>query len=450
MIKWQEWCEKTIKTAKEQNKAIFIYIGYPTCHWCEVMQKEVFENKECKEILNKNFICIKIDKNKRPDIDKYYQEVHLLLNNHKGGWPTCVFATPQNKPFFAETYMPLETKKDNGTKRTGFLELIKVISEKIAKDDQELYENARDVEKFLAKENHPKEATVLNENFINNFMLQAKNNYDTKNGGFATAPKFPHANTLNTLMTIDELYGDNLAKKMVLHTLDSMSKNNFFDKKEGAFYRYSNDESFCNPSEDKTIYDNALLCRVYIKAYKLYTDKQYLKIAKRCANFLSKQKAQHPYDAMIADSFFELGVFDKTYIQKAQKILQNEQKPKFLDDYAFFIRALISSYYLTDCKSDITKALKLTNEAIARFYKNGVWYFNDNEFKTKAKATDTPYTSAISIMIDNLLSVSEATKDKKYKHFAFKTLQYNSYELARKPIYFPYMLTQMLRYLQKH
>ena len=109
LINWYSWCDETFKIAKTENKAIFISIGYPTCHWCNIMEDEISKNQECVDILNNNFICIKVDKDERPDIDKYYQEVHILLNNRKGGWPTSIFATPQNKPFFAGTYIPLES-----------------------------------------------------------------------------------------------------------------------------------------------------------------------------------------------------------------------------------------------------------------------------------------------------------------------------------------------------
>jgi len=447
-IDWYSWCDETLDKAHNENKAIFISIGYVSCYWCEVMDKKVFNNKECIDILNKNFICIKVDKDKRPDIDKYYQEVHKLLNNRIGGWPTSIFATPQNKPFFAGTYIPVESE-EGSIEGMGFLELSKLISQKIQNNDESVYKNADEVQEFMLKQNHPKEATVLKTEFIKNFMLQAQNNYDSKHGGFSSAPKFPHANTLNTLMIIDERYEDALAKEMVINTLDNMYKNSFFDKKDGAFYRYSNNESFSQPSGDKTIYDNALLCEVYTKAYKLYKDKNHLNTAKKCADFLEKQTSKLPYSAMIINSFLKLSEFDKNYEDKAIKILEQTQEIEFLDDYAFLIQSYLNAYKMNKDELYMIEAQKLTNEALARFYKNGAWYFSDNEFKTKAQASDTPYTSAISIMTGNLISVSKFTNDEKYKHFAFKTLQYNSYELGRKPILYPHMLLQMLRYLGK-
>jgi uncharacterized protein YyaL (SSP411 family) len=109
-VDWYPWCEEALQKAKDENKAIFISIGYSSCHWCHVMEREIFEDKECAKILNENFVCIKIDKEERPELDKFYQEVHLLLNRRPGGWPTSIFATPQNKPFLAGTYIPKESQ----------------------------------------------------------------------------------------------------------------------------------------------------------------------------------------------------------------------------------------------------------------------------------------------------------------------------------------------------
>jgi uncharacterized protein YyaL (SSP411 family) len=203
-------------------------------------------------------------------------------------------------------------------------------------------------------------------------------------------------------------------------------------------YRYSNNESFSQPSGDKTIHDNAMLCEVYTKAYKLYKDENYLKVAKSCADYISINDAKLPQSAMISSSLFRICDIDESYTNQAIESLNKPQEIRFLDDYAFLIRAFVDGYNITNNELYIIQAQKLTNEALARFYKNGAWYFSDNEFKTKAKP---------SIMIENLLSVSKLTKDEKYTHFAYKTLQYNSYELARKPILYPTILVGMLTYL---
>ncbi|MCD6433178.1 MAG: thioredoxin domain-containing protein [Sulfurimonas sp.] len=446
-VDWFPWCDEAFTKAEKENKAIFISIGYSSCHWCNVMDEKIFENQECANILNKDFVCIKVDREERPDIDKYYQKVYSLIINRSAGWPTSIFSTPQNKPFFAGTYIAPQSEIGS-IEGMGFIELTKLIAKKVEDEDPTLTQNADEIEVFLQKAtSHPKEATVLKEDFVKNFMHQVKNNYETRYGGFSVAPKFPHANTLNALINIDKLYNDKAAKAMVTDTLNSMIVGGFYDKVDGGFYRYSIDEMWSKPSADKTLYDNALLCEVFINAYLAYDDENYLKVAKSCAKYLSNQKLKLPFTNMVANSLFRLSEVDESYKQKAIKSI-DEKNICFLDDYASLSQALLSAYNSTKDELYLINAQKTINKALERFYKNGVWNFSDGDFIVKADTADNTYTSPVSIMIDALLSLGTLLEDKKYTHFAYKTLEYNSYELGRKPVYFPYMLTQMLRYLK--
>ena len=560
-VDWWPWCDEAFLRAKEENKAIFISIGYSSCHWCHVMEETVFENEECAEILNESFISIKVDREERPDIDKYYQEVYMLLNRRAGGWPTSIFCTPQNKPFFAGTYIPPESNAGS-IEGMGFKELTRLIAKKVKAMDPKLFENADEIEGFLQHTEHPKEATVLKEDFYKNLLLQAKNNYDTRNGGFSDKPKFPHSSTLTALMVIDRLYNDKSAKAMVTNTLENMTKGGMYDLVDGGFCRYSVDEKWLVPHFEKMLYDNALLCGVYAEAYLTYEDAKYLQIAKEVAdfwyNFMSeddlfysasdadseggegtyfvytyeevyailtqngyknakemcaqmsvthhgnfeekniirfegevpawfsdikpllqkiRQKRAYPFidkkvqtswSGMMINSLFKLGAIDAKYKEKAIKSLDKlldtmfidgklyhttliHKTPKveaFLEDYAFISQALLSAFKYTQDELYLIHAQRFVNKALEEFYDNGLWNFSSGEFAVKAEITDTTYTSSVSIMIDALLTLSILLEDDKYKHFAFKTMEYNSYELGRKPIYYPYMLTQALRYVK--
>ncbi|MDO8454450.1 MAG: thioredoxin domain-containing protein [Sulfurimonas sp.] len=561
-VDWYPWGEEAFVKAKDENKPIFISIGYSSCHWCHVMEENVFENEECADILNKNFVCIKVDREERPDIDKHYQEVHMLLNRRAGGWPTSIFSTPQNKPFFAGTYIPPESKQGS-IEGMGFKELTRLIVQKIGENDARLYENADEIEKFLKHKEHPKEATVLKEEIVKNFMLQAKNNYEVSYGGFSAAPKFPHASTLSALLTIDRLYDDKAAKAMVLHTLKSMKKGGMYDLVDGGFCRYSVDNMWKVPHFEKMLYDNALLCELYTQAYLTYKEESFLETAKEIAdfwqNFMSednlfysasdadsdgeegtyfvysysevsralsengyqhakamlsemdvtlggnfegkniiylegadkpayfeevkrilqniRKKREYPFidkkiqtswSAMMIKSFFTLGAIENKYNLVAVKSLDAlmecmyingtlyhttliHKKPKIgalLEDYAFLSQALVAAYKFTQNELYLIDAQRFVNRALEEFYNKGEWNFSIGEFVTKAETTDNTYTSSVSIMVDVLLSLGTLLEDEKYTHFAFKTLEYNSYELGRKPIYSPYMLVQMLRYLK--
>ena len=561
-VDWWPWCDEAFAKAEAENKAIFISIGYSSCHWCHVMEETVFENQECADILNAGFVCIKVDREERPDIDKHFQEVHQLLNRRSGGWPTSVFCTPQNKPFFAGTYIPPES--NTGTiEGMGFKELTRLIATKVQEMDPKLFQNADEIEGFLNNIEHPKEATVLKEEFSKNFMLQAQNNYETKDGGFSVAPKFPHTSTLNTLLTIDRLYDDKSAKAMLTHTLNSMKKGGIYDLVDGGFCRYSVDSNWRVPHFEKMLYDNALLCEVYTKTYLTYKDESHLKTAKEIADFwynymsedelfysasdadtegeegtyfiytydevyktlaengyenienmlelmevthegnfegkniirfesgetpewfsdvkilLQKiretrtypfidKKVQTSWSSMMINALFTLGAIDSKYTDRAIKSLDAlletmfldgtlyhttliHKTPKveaFLEDYAFLSQALLNAYKHTGNELYLINAQRFVNKALEEFYDKGQWNFSVGEFTTKAETSDNTYTSSISIMIDALMSLGTLLEDEKYTHFAFKTMEYNSYELGRKPIYFPYMLTQAFRYLK--
>ena len=561
-VDWWPWCDEAFAKAEAENKAIFISIGYSSCHWCHVMEETVFENQECADILNAGFISIKVDREERPDIDKHFQEVHQLLNRRAGGWPTSIFCTPQNKPFFAGTYIPPES--NSGTMEgMGFKELTRLIATKVQEMDPKLFQNADEIEGFINQVSHPKEATVLKEEFSKNFMLQAKNNYQTRDGGFSVAPKFPHASTLNTLLTIDRLYSDKSAKAMVIETLNAMKKGGMYDLVDGGFCRYSTDNIWLVPHFEKMLYDNALLCELYTKAYLTYKDDAYLQTAKEIAdfwqNFMSEnnlfysasdadsegeegtyfvytydevykileengyenresilaemsitpqgnfegksiirfesgitpewfkevkpvlqklrqskeypfidKKVQVSWSSMMINSLFTLGTIDSKYTDYAIKSLDGLLKtmfidgtlyhttlihktPKveaFLEDYAFLSLALLNAYKQTSDELYLINAQRFANSALEKFYDKGQWNFSIGEFTTKAETSDSTYTSSVSIMVDVLLSLGTLLEDEKYTHFAFKTMEYNSYEIGRKPIYFPYMLTQVFRYLK--
>ncbi|MCF6340733.1 MAG: thioredoxin domain-containing protein [Sulfurimonas sp.] len=561
-VDWYPWSDEAFTKAKHENKAIFISIGYSSCHWCHVMEEKVFKNQECADILNKHFVSIKVDREERPDIDKHYQEVYMLLNRRAGGWPTSIFCTPKNKPFFAGTYISAESRQDS-IEGMGFIELTKLIGSKISQNDEQIYKNADEIEDFLKQYEHPKEATILKEDFAKNFMLQVKNNYETKDGGFSVAPKFPHTSTLGTLLIIDKLYDDKTAKSMLIHTLDSMKKGGMYDLVDGGFCRYSVDNEWKVPHFEKMLYDNALLCEIYTNSYLAYQDETHLQTAKEIADFwhnymsedylfysasdadsqgaegtyfiyeykevynileknnyknielildylsvttngnfngkniirfkntkipqefnsikilLSqlRSKREYPFidtkiqtswSSMMIKALFTLGNIDDSYKQRAIENLDSLLKtmfideklyhttlihktPKveaFLEDYAHLAQALITAFNSTQDEIYLVRAQYFVNTALEKFYTKGVWNFSIGEFKTKADITDNIYTSSVGVMVDVLLSLAILIEDEKYNHFAFKTLEYNSFELGRRPVIYPYMLRQTLRYLK--
>lgn len=306
-LDWYPWCDEAFEKARLEHKAIFISIGYSSCHWCHVMEHEVFENPQIAEFVNRHFVCIKVDREERPDIDKHYQELHMLLNRRAGGWPLSIFCTPENKPFYAATYIP----PHNHNQMMGFSELTAIIAEKVAQNDEKLFQNAEEIMTFMRPKNESVQATVLNESIISQFIRQAEHNYDETNGGFSKAPKFPHASTLTTLLLIDRLHNDPKIRSIVTHTLDSMALGGMYDLIDGGFCRYSTDEAWLIPHFEKMTYDNALLCELYATAGRIYHNDHYLRIARESADFMVSFMMEDDlfYSASDADSEGEEGKY---------------------------------------------------------------------------------------------------------------------------------------------
>lgn len=316
-LDWYPWCDEAFEKARSEHKGIFISIGYSSCHWCHVMEHEVFENTEIAAFVNQHFVCIKVDREERPDIDKHYQELHNLLNRRSGGWPLSVFCTPENKPFYAATYIPPYSRD----RMMGFSELTAIIAEKIAQNDEKLFQNADEITGYLRPKNESVQAAVLNDKIITQFTLQAQHNYDETNGGFSKSPKFPHVSTLQTLMSIERLGSDEKIKNILFHTLDSMARGGMYDLIDGGFCRYSTDEAWLVPHFEKMTYDNALLCELYAKAALHYQNSHYLRIARECADFMMDFMMEDDlfYSASDADSEGEEG---KYFVYSYEEITQ--------------------------------------------------------------------------------------------------------------------------------
>ena len=306
-VDWYPWCDEAFERAKREHRPIFISIGYSSCHWCHVMEQEVFENEEIAAYLNAHFISIKVDREERPDLDKYYQEVHQLLNRRPGGWPTSIFCTPENKPFFAGTYIPPASRD----RMIGFAELTGIIVSKVAERDEKLFQNADEIQQYLKPEERPKEATVLKPSIIRTFVMQAAHNYEKIDGGFSQQPKFPHTSTLNALLDIVLLQNDAEAKEILEHTLSTMHRGGIYDLIDGGFCRYSVDSRWLVPHFEKMAYDNGLLCELYARAGRTLGNASYTRTAKEIADFMGANMQEDGlfYSASDADSEGEEGTY---------------------------------------------------------------------------------------------------------------------------------------------
>ena len=266
-VNWMAWSDKALQKAKDENKLIFLSIGYSTCHWCHVMERETFEDEVSAKLLNASYVSIKVDREEMPDLDKYYQDVHYLLTKRSGGWPLSIIMTPSQQVIFAGTYLPPQSAQG----RMGFRELISFIKGKFDDDFAEVQKSAQSIEaaikhyerSFEQKERIDKDAVI--EAFVSN----VKASYDDVSKGVGHAPKFPHASTWNALLDIYQQTGNLEALYMSEDALNAMALGGINDQIEGGFYRYSVDEAWVIPHFEKMLYTNAELIEVYAKLYTL-------------------------------------------------------------------------------------------------------------------------------------------------------------------------------------
>ncbi len=305
-VDWYPWCEEAFERAAKENKPIFLSVGYSTCHWCHVMAHESFENAHIAEILNKNFISIKVDREERPDIDSVYMNFCQAFTG-SGGWPMSIFMTAEQKPFFGGTYFPPES----GYGRIGFGELLMTISKKWRSDPTALLETAENIVAGIKKAGK-REGDKINSDLPERAVQLFDENFDWENGGFGVAPKFPTPHNLIFLTLYSHLYQQEDALKMVKRTLEQMRRGGIFDQIGYGFSRYSTDPYFLVPHFEKMLYDNALLILSYSAAYKACGDKVFLDTAEKTAEYIFREMTGAEgefYSAQDADSDGEEGKF---------------------------------------------------------------------------------------------------------------------------------------------
>ncbi len=265
-VNWMAWGEKAFSKAKKENKLIFLSIGYSTCHWCHVMEKETFEDIKSAQILNESFISIKVDREERPDIDKYYQDVYYLLNKRGGGWPLTIVMTPNREVIFAATYIP--SKARDGM--SSFKDIMSFIAKKFKKNPDEINKSAKSITEAINRYTSAKTNTdTIDMSVVDKFVNGAKENFDEINKGIAQAPKFPHASTFDTLLDIYRVTKNQEALFMSEDALRAMANGGINDQIEGGFFRYSTDENWIIPHFEKMFYTNAELIQVYSKLYTI-------------------------------------------------------------------------------------------------------------------------------------------------------------------------------------
>lgn len=323
-VDWYPWCDEAFERAYKEDKPIFLSIGYSTCHWCHVMEKESFESEEIAEILNNFFISIKVDREERPDIDNIYMKACYVFQN-RGGWPLSVFMMPNKIPFFVDTYIPREDMYG----KIGFKSLLLRISEIWQHSREKINEACENVSEILKTLGQKAIFySEITENTIHKAYEELKGIFDSQNGGFGKSPKFPLPLNIIFLNRYYHRYKENNALQMALKTLRKIRQGGIYDHIGGGFHRYSTDQFWIVPHFEKMLYDNVLLMIAYTEAYQITGDSFYKTVVNEIVNYLLRDMYSPEgafYSAEDADSEGKEGEFYTWRIEEIKEALTEEE-----------------------------------------------------------------------------------------------------------------------------
>ncbi len=331
-VNWYPWCDEAFKKAKEEDKLIFLSIGYSTCHWCHVMEKESFEDEKIAELLNEDYVSIKVDKEQMPHIDSKYQTFLSKITKKRNGWPLSVILTPKGDVLYITTYIP--PKEDYGVE--GMQKLLPRLAKLYHKNFKRAKRIIEANKKLVLKKSEKK---ILKNSLEETYIEKMQKRYDNIYKGFDLRPRFPLASNLNLLFDIYLLTGDKRAQKMFFEPLDAMARGGIYDQIEGGFFRYSTHPDWIVPHFEKMLYTQAELILLYVKAYIFTKNPLYKRVVTETADEMIKrfQKNALFFSASDADSEGrEGGYFVYTFMEVFKALKKNgfdEKEIKEITEY---------------------------------------------------------------------------------------------------------------------
>jgi len=447
-VNWFPWSDEAFASAAKEDKPIFLSIGYSTCHWCHVMERESFEDEEVAGLLNDAFICIKVDREERPDIDNIYMTVCTMMTG-SGGWPLTIIMTPDKKPFFAGTYFA----KHTGYGRMGLLDMIPRLMDIWQNRREEVLQSTEKIMAVLLEQNRSSPGEELDQQIFQLAFNELKNRYDAVNGGFSQAPKFPTPHIINFLLRYWKKTGDAQALTMMEHTLKKMRLGGIFDHIGFGFHRYSTDEKWLLPHFEKMLYDQGLIAIAYLEGFQASGNLLFKQTAEEIFSYVLRDMTAPEggfYSAEDADSE---GIEGKFYIW-SHKELQELLSPEELElvyqtynissegnfhDEATGTKTGANIFHLTETlTAEYDGSIHRTKDFIAAHDKIRKKLFELRETRIHPHKDDKILTDWNGLMIGALAMGSRILDNERYleaakksAHFILSTLQDNQKLLHR-------------------
>ena len=432
-VEWYEWSKEALNEAKKRDVPILLSIGYSACHWCHVMEKESFENEKTAEIMNNNFVNIKVDREERPDLDEVYMSATQVMNKGQGGWPMTVFLAPNLKPFFAGTYFPPQ----DAYGRPGFPTLLTKLAEVWSSNKDQLLSQADSIVEHLNS------VKILNASIETNVKQKAvehwNSNFDKVWGGFGPAPKFPNTGAILHLLNDYHSNGSEESLTSAVKTLDSMYQGGIYDHVGGGFARYSVDEKWLVPHFEKMLYDNGQLMEAYLVGYQITKKPEYLEVISQIFEWLNDEMIDSKggfYSSMDADSE---GVEGKYYVWKRsqiEKILGKEDADVFAQYFDITEEGNWEGNSIPRIimkKSSLSNFLKIPEDKMNESLSNSRIKVKDYRNSRIPPGTDDKViVSWNGLMISSLAKASSVLGKKEYFDAADKAVDFITQKMSKK------------------
>jgi len=316
-VDWQPWDEGALDEARSKDKPILLSIGYAACHWCHVMERESFEDELIAKKMNEQFVCIKVDREERPDIDAVYMDAVQAMTGH-GGWPMTMFLSPNGTPFYGGTYFPPEPRHG----LPAFTQVLDAVSDAYRTRRDEVVSEGTRLMAQIAEQTSPRPSSEpLTNSLLSHAVHHLSSSFDPAQGGFGTAPKFPQAPVLEFVLSSASL-DLGRSQEMIDVTLDRMAKGGIYDQIGGGFSRYSVDPNWLVPHFEKMLYDNAQLARIYLRAWQLRKRPLYRRVAQETLGYLIRDMSSPDGAFYASEDADSEGIEGRFYVWTFEEFMQ--------------------------------------------------------------------------------------------------------------------------------
>jgi uncharacterized protein YyaL (SSP411 family) len=433
-VDWYPWGDEAFKKARDENKPIFLSIGYSTCHWCHVMEHESFEDKDVAKLMNDAFVSIKVDREERPDIDNIYMTVCQMMTGG-GGWPLTIVMTPDKKPFFATTYVP----KEGRFGRAGMMDLVPRLHEIWENRKEDVLKSADQITELLQQPQSSTEKTEeLTKSDLDKAYDQLYQRFDPFYGGFGSAPKFPTPHTLSFLLRHWKRTHNAKTLEIVEKTLDGMRMGGLYDQIGFGFHRYSTDKKWLVPHFEKMLYDQALLTLAYTEAYQATGKLRYKDTVQEILTYILRDMTSPEggfYSAEDADSEGEEGkfyVWDESEIRKIlgsdadlfAKVFNVKSEGNFIDSVTNEMPGT-NILHLSKSWSEVAKENDVTEKELRQILERSrKKLFEAREKRIHPYKDDKILTDWNGLMIAAMARASQALQEPKYAEAAKKSAKF--------------------------